>query len=497
MLLHDLMKSIPYTEIINRSGIDPANTEVSALCLDSRKVIPGSIFVCISGSLTDGHDYAWAAFNRQCRIFVVEHPTKLPDEAFVIVTKNSRIALARLSAAFFGNPADEMTIIGVTGTKGKTTSSLMICQALNDCGIPTGYIGSNGITFQNQFFATVNTTPESYDLHFYMRKMLDAGVKTLVMEVSSQALKMARVHGIRFHTCVFTNLSPDHIGEYEHPDFNDYKYCKQSLFSDYGAEHIVFNADDEYAEEIIHGNRCLRTSVALHTPSDIHAKDLSYFRHPGELGVQFTCEIEDEVFPVSVSFPGEFSVYNAMTAIAVCRRLGIPPKKVAASLKKIRVKGRFETYELPSGAIAVIDYAHNGVSLKAALQALRTYEPNRLICLFGSVGGRTRIRRAELGLVASRDADFCILTSDNPDNEAPSAIISEIAAYFTTGTCPYMAIPDRKKAIEYALAHAEKNDIVLLAGKGHEDYQMVCGIREDFSEAAIIREFCESAKMTT
>ena len=496
MLLHDLMKSVPYTEIINRSGMDPANTDIRSLCCDSRKVLAGSMFVCISGSVTDGHDYAWAAYNRQCRIFVIEHPIKLPDDAFVIVTKNTRIALARLSAAFFGNPADEMTVIGITGTKGKTTSSLMIYHVLNDCGIPTGYIGSNGVTYLDHSFGTVNTTPESYDLHFYMRQMLDAGVKTLVMEVSSQALKMARVHGIRFHTCVFTNLSPDHIGEHEHPDFNDYKYCKHTLFSDYGAEHIVYNADDEYAEEIIHGNRCLRTSVALHTPSDIHAKDLSYFRNPGELGVRFTCLTEDQSFPVSVSFPGEFSVYNAMTAIAVCRRLGVSVEKIAASLKVIRVKGRFETYELPSGATVVIDYAHNGVSLKAALQALRIYEPEHLICLFGSVGGRTRIRRAELGLVASRDADFCILTSDNPDNEAPSAIISEIAAYFTTGSCPYMAISDRKKAIEYALSHAEKNDIILLAGKGHEAYQVICGIREEFSEAAIIREFCEQAKVT-
>ncbi len=492
MLLHDLMRSVPYTEIINRSGIDPASTDIRSLCSDSRKVSADSIFVCIAGSVTDGHDYAKTAYNRQCRVFVVEHMIKLPDDAFVIVTKDTRIALARLSAAFFGHPADQMTVIGVTGTKGKTTSSLMIYHTLNNCGIPTGYIGSNGVSYLDRTIGTVNTTPESYDLHYYMRQMLDVGIKTLVMEVSSQALKMARVHGIRFHTCVFTNLSPDHIGEHEHPDFNDYKHCKHTLFSDYGAEHIVYNADDEYAEEIIHGNRCHRTAIALHTPSDIHAEGLEYFRYPGVLGVNFTCHVEDKILPVSVSFPGEFSVYNAMTAIAVCSRLGASPEQITESLRTIRVKGRFETYELPSGATVVIDYAHNGVSLKAALQALRIYEPNRLICLFGSVGGRTKIRRAELGLVASRDADFCVLTSDNPDHEAPSAIISEIATYFTSGTCPYMAITDRRKAIEYALSHAEKNDIVLLAGKGHESYQIICGIREEFSEAEIIREFCET-----
>lgn len=491
MLLRDLMQTIPYTEIINRTGIDPAATEVTALCCDSRKVFADSMFVCISGAVTDGHEYAWGAYNRMCRIFVIEKPVRLPDDAFVIVTDNTRVALAKLSAAFFGNPAEEMTVIGITGTKGKTTSSLMIYHALNANGIPTGYIGSNGVCFKDYSFGTVNTTPESYDLHYYMRKMLNAGVKTLVMEVSSQALKMARVHGIPFKIGVFTNLAPDHIGEHEHPDFNDYKLCKHSLFTDYGVETVVYNADDEYAEEMIGGNRAKKVGIAIQSPADFRAKDITYFRSPGKIGVNFICGYGDRTFPISVAFPGEFSVYNALTALAVCSELGLEAEQIAQTLPDIRIKGRFETHELPGGATAVIDYAHNGVSLKAALQALRAYEPNRLVCLFGSVGGRTRIRRAEMGLVASRDADFCILTSDNPDNEAPSAIIGEIATYFTNGTCPYMAIADRKKAIEYALSHAQKGDIILLAGKGHESYQIICGIREEFSEAEIIKKYCE------
>lgn len=491
MLLNELMQAIPYTEIINRSGMDPTKTDILSLCSDSRQVFADSLFVCISGSLQDGHDFAWSAYNRQCRIFVAEHPPKLPDDAFIIVTGNTRIALALLSAAFFGNPAKEMTIIGVTGTKGKTTSSLMIYHALNNNGVPTGYIGSNGVCFGEYSFGTVNTTPESYHLHYYMRKMLNAGVRTLVMEVSSQALKMARVYGIRFSVCVFTNLSPDHIGEYEHPDFDDYKRCKHSLFTDYGANVIVYNADDEYAQEMIGGNRCQTIGISLHNRAAFFASDIAYFRSPGAIGVSFTCVHQEEQIPVSVAFPGEFSVYNALTAIAVCSCLGFSTTDIAATLTDIRIKGRFETHELPCGATAVIDYAHNGVSLKAALQALRVYEPNRLICLFGSVGGRTQIRRAELGLVASRDADFCILTSDNPDKEAPSAIIGEIATYFTSGTCPYVAIADRKKAIEYALSHAQSGDIILLAGKGHESYQIVGGIREEFSEAEIIEKYCQ------
>lgn len=496
MLLNELLKSVDYTEIINRSGIDPEKINITSLYSDSRMVSAESMFVCISGSLNDGHDYAWGAYGRACRVFVIEHPIKLPEAAFVIVTKDTRVALAQLSAAFYGNPADEMTVIGVTGTKGKTTSSIMMYNLLNASGIPTGYIGSNGIYYKDYVFSTINTTPESLDLHSYMRKMVNAGVRTLVMEVSSQALKLARVHGIKFKICVFTNLSPDHIGEHEHRDFDDYKACKHSLFTDYGAEYIVYNADDEHAIEVTSGNRCKKASISLYKDADFRADNINYFRSSGCVGVNFSCVYGDKVIPTSVPFPGDFSVYNALTAMAVCAELGLSAEAVADTLKDIRVKGRFETYELPNGAMAVIDYAHNGVSLKAALQALRNYEPKRLICLFGSVGGRTKIRRAELGLVASRDADFCILTSDNPDYEPPSVIIGEIAAYFTSGTCPYVAIPDRKKAIEYALNNSESGDIILLAGKGHESYQIIKGNREYFSETEIINAFCEQYQLT-
>ena len=491
MLLNELLKVVGYTEIVNRTGIDPEKTEVTDLCCDSRKVTDGSAFVCISGSVNDGHDHAWGAYGHGCRVFVIEHKIKLPEDSFVIIVNDTRRALAELSAAFYGYPAKEMTIIGITGTKGKTTSSIMIYNVLRNSGIPTGYIGSNGVYFEDKELPTINTTPESIDLHRYMREMLDEGVRTLVMEVSSQALKLARVHGIKFSTCVFTNLSPDHIGEHEHADFDEYKECKHSLFTDYGADYIVYNADDEHAIDIISGNSCKKASISLREGADLYSKDIDYFRTSACVGVEFTCVHGGEELRVSVPFPGEFSVYNALTAIAVCSELGLSASDVAKALADIRVRGRFETYELPNGAMAVIDYAHNGVSLKAALQALRIYEPKRLICLFGSVGGRTKIRRAELGLVASRDADFCILTSDNPDNESPLGIISEIAVYFTSGTCPYIAIPDRREAIEYALNNSEKGDIILLAGKGHESYQMIKGKRERFSEAEIIMEFCK------
>ena len=305
---------------------------------------------------------------------------------------------------------------------------------------------------------------------------------------------MARVYGIKFNIGVFTNLSPDHIGEFEHPDFNDYKNCKHSLFTDYGVEYIVYNYDDEYAADMISGNHAEKASISAKgdRSADYRADGIYFYRTSSKIAVNFQCKEKTDSYEVDLSFPGDFSVYNALTAIAVCKRLGLNAEQIVSTLKNVRIQGRFETYPLPNGATVVIDYAHNGVSLKAALSSLREYSPTRLICLFGSVGGRTKMRRAELGLVASRDADFCILTSDNPDFESPNAIIAEIASYFTTNSCPYVAIADRKKAIEHALSMSQHGDIILLAGKGHESYQLICGNREKFSEAEIIAEYCKS-----
>ena len=494
MHLKQLLNLIDYAEVINRSGINSETVEISSISSYSDNTSEGSVFVCIAGSLVDGHEYAHSAYARGCKVFVAERELDLPNDAYTVIVKDSRKALAQLSAAFFDYPASKMKLIGITGTKGKTTSSLLIYNILKDNGIPVGYIGSNGISYNDIQASTVNTTPESYYLHEYLRKMYDAGIRTVVMEVSSQALKMARVHGIKFDIGVFTNLSPDHIGEFEHPDFNDYKSCKHSLFTDYGIEYIVYNADDEYAFDMVSGNRAEKVSISGKGDknADYRADGIYFYRTSSKIAVNFQCKEKNDSYEVDLSFPGDFSVYNALTAIAVCKRLGLNTEQIVSTLKNVRIQGRFETYPLPNGATVVIDYAHNGVSLKAALSSLREYSPTRLICLFGSVGGRTKMRRAELGLVASRDADFCILTSDNPDFESPNAIIAEIASYFTTNSCPYVAIADRKKAIEYALSMSQHGDIILLAGKGHETYQLICGQREKFSEAEIIAEYCAS-----
>lgn len=489
MMLLSLLDKLECQQTINLK--DSCVTDV---CCDSRTAKEGSLFVCIEGSLSDGHEYAYAAYEKGCRAFVAQKELSLPEDATVVIVKDTRLALAEISAEFFGRPADKLTVIGITGTKGKTTTSLLIYNVLNAGGIPAGYIGSNGVEYANVHFDTVNTTPESYDIQKHMADMVAAGVKVVAMEVSSQALMLGRVHGIKFDISVFTNLYPDHIGKYEHPDFENYKSCKHSLFTSYDTQFVVYNADDEHAAEIIAGCGCPCKGIAISKATDYVATDITYFRSPGAIGVSFNCTYDGISFPVSLNFPGEFSVYNALTSIAVCRRLGLSFETICTAMSSTRITGRFETIELPNGATAVIDYAHNGVSLKAALTALRIYEPARLICLFGSVGGRTNMRRAELGLVASRDADLCILTSDNPDNESPINIIGDIASYFTATSAPYIVIPDRKMAIEHALSISRKGDIILLAGKGHERYQLIAGVRHSFSEADIINENLELCK---
>ena len=492
MLLSDILCKLDYENIINSNVASLSAASVSDVCSDSRKARENTVFVCISGAVHDGHDYALAAYNQNCRIFVCQRVVDLPSDAALILVKDTRKALAQLSAAFFKDPANELTVIGGTGTKGKTTTSILIYKTLNASGIKTGYIGSNGVDYCDLHFDTANTTPESYELHRYMRQMADAGVKVLVIEVSSQALMLSRVYGIKFDICVFTNLSPDHIGGNEHPTFDNYKACKHSLFTDYGASLVVYNADDPHANDIVNGCDCKAISVSLAHDADYSASDVTYFRANDVLGVSFDCcnKVDGRKTLISLPFPGNFSVSNALLAIAVCQSFGLTCEDVGRVIENARVKGRFETLECPNGALVVIDYAHNGTSLAAAISVLRDYDPHRLICVFGSVGGRTKMRRADLAKAAQR-SDECIITSDNPNHEPPIDIINDIASYFPKNGCPYSMVEDRKAAIEHALELSGYGDIILLAGKGHESYQLIKGVKEPFSETEIVTEYIE------
>lgn len=486
------------SEIIKNSGIKAlmpeADSEIKTVCYDSRKAAADSLFVCVKGAISDGHKYARSAYEKGCRCFVCEYvPEDMPSDASIVLCGDTRSALAPIAAAFYAHPEKRMRLVAITGTKGKTTTALMIKSILDSCGIATGYIGSNGVDFASFHYDTVNTTPEGCDIYEYLSKMCACGVNTAVLEVSSQALYMNRVNGLLFDICIFTNFSKDHIGGNEHPDMDHYKACKLKLFSEHLRGTALINADDPVSEDfaraaIRSGNDILRFSTLQ--KADFYSENISYTRDEHGLGASFALNANGERYSIVHHFPGDFGVANAIAAAAVCKLCGAELHHVAKAFFDISIKGRFEAMRV-GGVDFVIDYAHNGKSLRSVLEVLRTYNPHRLICLYGSVGGRTHMRRAELGKVASELADFSILTSDNPDCESPKKIIADIAAQYADKSS-YISIPDRKRAIEYAVEIARAGDIVLLAGKGHEDYQLINGRREPFCEREIILNASEA-----
>lgn len=502
MLLTELLTALPDAVVHG----NPQNIDIRNIEYDSRKTGPEtgfgvhSLFVCMPGARLDGHDFAPAMYEKGCRCFLCDHRMNLPEDACQIVVGTPRLSLALLSAAFYGYPAREIKIIGITGTKGKTTTAMLLSGILSENGIPCAYIGSNGIDIGPDHYETVNTTPESRELHRYFRKMSDAGYRHVVMEVSSQALHTYRVHGIEFDTCLFTNLGEDHISPSEHPDFAHYRDCKKRLFFDCSCRHIVTNTDDPHWQAVS-GNPAVHTlTYAIDTlrdpdtgrTTDFIASDIHPFRSETALGIEFDCVTDGIRTPVRLRTPGDFSVYNGLCAIAAASLYGITPEQSAATLYHMSIRGRFEIVDALDGVTFLVDYAHNGMSLENALTELRRYRPHRLLCVFGSIGGRAQNRRRELAEVSSRLADISIITSDNPDNEPPENIIREILSWFDH-TRPHFVIPDREAAVRAAVQMAEPGDIVLLAGKGHETYQIVNGVKEPFSEKEILLD--EAAKV--
>lgn len=458
---------------------------ISKIEYNSRLCNSETLFFCMPGAKVDGHKFAPQAYELGCRAFVVEHTVDLPDDAVQIVVKKSRETLAYISAKFYGNPADKMTVIGVTGTKGKTTTAILIEEIFNSCGINCGYIGTNGVVIGERHYDTINSTPESRELHKYFSMMLDRGYSHVVMEVSSQALDHYRVAGIKFDTVIFTNLSEDHIGEGEHATFEEYRDAKRKLFTDYNAKNIIYNADDSYSEYMITDSGGRLISYGIDSECTYRGSGMRPFRAETSLGIDFDVTVLGVKTGIRLRTPGSFSVYNGLAAIAACACHGVTVRQAANALKSISIKGRFEIVDAIEGITFIIDYAHNGLSLTRALTVLTEYEPERLICVFGSVGGRTYIRRRELAEAASKLADFTIITSDNPDNEEPEDIIKDVLNYFDRSKL-YTTIVDREEAVRFAVRIAKKGDIVLFAGKGHEDYQLIAGERVPMCERKII-----------
>ncbi len=487
ILLSELIRNYPCR--LCGTG-DPIITDVE---YDSRKTVAGSLFFCMPGAVTDGHSYAGKVYEAGCRAFVVERVLDLPEDAVQVVVESSRAALAVLSAVFYGNPADRLTLIGVGGTKGKTTTAILIKEILCARGFRCAYIGSNGITYLGRYFETVNTTPESRELHRHFLAMAEAGVTHVVMEVSSLAPCTHRVDGLTFDTVLFTNLGRDHIGPTEHASFEEYRDAKRRLYTDFGAKNVIWNADDPHGMYMVEGTDANRISYAIRNDADFRGSDLLPYRDSTSLGIDFAVAYKGERTAVRLRTPGSFSIYNGLAAIAACTRYGVTVGDCADALRKISITGRFEVVDAVPGATFLIDYAHNGLSLSTALRELRTYTPKRLICIFGTVGGRTQERRQELAEAASALADYSIITSDNPNFEDPNTIIDEIVSHMDKNAL-YTTIADREEAVRFAVRIAEEGDILLFAGKGHETYQLIEGEKVPFSERTIILSEAEKVR---
>ncbi len=497
MTIKDILEYIDIKKLYIPDSIK--KRKILSLCHDSRMACPTCVFFCKAGALTDGHRYARQAYANGARIFVAEKELELPEDAAVIITQSSQNALNALSVMFYGDPSKNLRIIGITGTKGKTTVALSAYYIALSRGMNVGYIGTNGIYYNGKVFETSNTTPDVLELQKAFRKMADHGVEAVMLEVSSQALWQERTYGIEFETCVFTNLYNDHIGGYEHPSFEHYRDSKKKLFTDYKVKNIIINSDSTASEYMLDGVECqniITTSAMGNEKCSLYAKNAMKIKNGIIPGISYACYVEkalykciDGFYDVFMPAPGLYSVQNGLLVTAICLTLGIELDFIIKALSCMSVPGRFETVTLECrpNSLFVIDYAHNGASLKAVLSALREYDPKRIICLFGSVGGRTFGRRAELGEVARDNADVIIVTSDNPNNEHPMSVINDINSAIGESDKPVYLIPDRQEAIEKAVEIAQDGDYILLAGKGHEAYQLIQGERVPFSERNILK----------
>ncbi len=483
MRLTQLLEHLEYEVVKGNHEI-----EVTELINDSRKVTPGCVFVCISGAVSDGHEYAGEVGAKGAKALIAEKEVEALEDVTVIRVKDTRYALALMSAAYFGYPADKLKIIGITGTKGKTTTTYMVKSILEGVGHKVGLIGTIEAIIGDKSIPANNTTPESYTIHQYFAEMVKAGCDSVVMEVSSQGLMLHRTAGIPFEIGIFTNLGEDHIGPNEHKDFDDYKRCKGILFTQ--CRLGIANIDDPWYQDVFRNATCQVETFGMSKEADLRATDIEHITRPGYLGVRYHVNgLMD--FDVEIDIPGDFSVYNSLTAIAVCRHFNVPVENIKNALKVAKVRGRIEMVKVSDEFTMMIDYAHNAMSLESLLHTLRDYHPERIVTIFGCGGNRSRTRRYEMGEVSGRMSDLTIITSDNPRFEQPQVIIDDIITGMKKTDGEYISICDRKEAIRYAIEHGRAGDVIILAGKGHETYQEIKGVKYDMDDRNLIKEVLE------
>ena len=481
----DLLKGLEYECI--KGSVD---VEVSEVVNDSRKVTKNCLFLCIEGANFDAHTIAADVVKAGAAVLVISKDVEISEDVEVTLIKvsDTRYAMAFIAAAYYGNPADSMKIIGVTGTKGKTTTTYLVKSILENAGHKVGLVGTIETIIGDKCIPSCNTTPESLVLQQYFKEMKDAGCDTVVMEVSSQGLMLHRTQGFVFDYGIFTNMEPDHIGPNEHSSFEHYMACKGMLFKQ--CKVGIVNCDDKHWKTVLEGHTCELDTYGFSDEADLRASDLELVTGAGFLGINF--KVSGLVnMEAKAQLPGKFSAYNALTAIAICRHFDVSKEDIQKALLNARAKGRIEMIKVSDEFTLMIDYAHNAMSLESLLTTLKEYHPKRLVCLFGCGGNRSKLRRYEMGEVSGKLADLTIITSDNPRFEEPQDIIDDIKIGMEKTTGRYVEISDRKEAIRYAITHGENGDIIVLAGKGHEDYQEIKGVKYPMDERVLIREILE------
>ncbi len=450
----------------------PQDVEITDITCDSRCVRKGSLFAALEGAHTDGKAYIPQAVEQGAAAILCRGGANVGVP--VIDIPEPRRILGPMAAEFFGRPGEDMTLVAVTGTKGKTTTTYMLREILMEAGYKAGLIGTLGAFSGREKLAnTDNTTPEPIALHRILRQMADDGCTHVVMEASSQAMKLWRLEGLTFDVGVFLNLSPDHVGPGEHESFWEYRHCKAQLLQQ--CRHVVGNGTDP-----------AWPFMATHVPDGVPAYTFGGEAcHPGP-GLTTVLELPGRE-PYQISMPGVFNGQNAMAALVTAEVLGVEDRAVRCGLAKTRVPGRCMLYPAKAPYGVVIDYAHNGASFRALFSALREQKPNRIIAVFGAGGDRPPMRRQELARAAEEGADYAVITEDNPRSEPVEDICFQIA--LELGGLPHVVIPDRREAIRYALDLAQEGDVVALLGKGHEEYIETNGVRRHFSEWEVLEEY--------
>lgn len=484
--------------------------EITDICYHSGKVKEGSLFVCLKGLHTDGHDHLMEALEAGAAAVVLEKANTvmvagdilLYTEQFcirtseiiekwgaaVLLAEDTRACIAELSTVFFDEPAKKLRMIGITGTKGKTTTAFLAAAILREAGYKVGMITTVLIDDGRSEIASVHTTPEAYEIQKYLAEMVENGCDCCVMEVSSQGIKMQRVAGIWYDIGVFLNIEPDHIGAGEHASFAEYLFCKSKLMKQCTIG--IVNQDDPHTNRILQGHTCELEAFSVRHPSDVTAENIMFHARGGGLFCGFDlCEGPVHT-PVEMQLPGMFNVYNALAAASVAKHFKVNAEHLRRAFYGAKIPGRCENISTSERYVLLIDYAHNEMSLKNLLETLREFKPKRLVVLFGCGGNRSGLRRSRMGETAGHLADLTILTSDNPRWEDAEAILDDIEEGIRGTNGAYIRISDRREAVHYAVSHAREGDIIVLAGKGHEAYQEIRGKKYPMSD----RELAEEAE---